>query len=207
MGNNQSEFDKNKNLSQRDREQMIQQNLLQQERIKNQVLQGKLETTQEILNSFRGNQVLPMKSSNPLLLTNPELQKEFMRNKKMQEEFLEIIMKQKSLQLNDSQYDKINDFLKKLNVEENEDDAKKTHLFINQGTRKVEPNTNYMKVNEEKKPEIGVSAAERDKLIRLIKKQKLKRWKIIRKNMKKERKNMKVNYKIFNKMILIHIKF
>ena len=74
MGNSQSEFDKNKNLSQRDREKMIQQNLLQQERIKNQVLQGKLETTQEILNSFRGNQVLPMKSSNPLL-TNPELQK------------------------------------------------------------------------------------------------------------------------------------
>ena len=68
------------------------------------VLQGKLETTQEILNSFRGNQVLPMKSSNPLL-TNPELQKEFMRNKKMQEELLKIIMKQKSLNLDDSQYD------------------------------------------------------------------------------------------------------
>lgn len=189
MGNNQSEFDKNKDLSPRDKERMLQQNLLQQERIKNQVLQGKLENTQEILNSFRGSQVLPMKSSNPLL-TNPELQKEFMRNKKMQEELLKIIMKQKSLNLNDSQYDKINDFLKKLNIEENEDDMKKTHLFINQGTRKVEQNTNYMKVNEEKKPEIGVSASERDKLIRLIKKQKLEEIE----NNKREHEKRKKEY-------------
>ena len=106
-----------------------------------------------------------------------------------QKEFLKIIMKQKSLQL-DSQYDKINDFLKKLNVEEN---AKKTHLFINQGTRKVEPNKNYIKVNEQKKPEIGVSAAERDKLIRLIKKQKLEEMENNKKEHEKEKRNMKVN--------------
>lgn len=189
MGNNQSEFDKNKDLSPRDKERMLQQNLLQQERIKNQVLQGKLETTQDIINNFRENQVLPMKSSNPLL-TNPELQKEFMRNKKMQEELLKIIMKQKSLNLNDSQYDKINQFLKKLNIEENEDDMKKTHLFINQGTRTVEPNTNYMKVNEEKKPEIGVSGSEREKLIRLIKKKKLEEIE----NNKKEHEKRKKEY-------------
>ena len=73
MGNAESDLSKNKEISQADRERILQQNLLQQERIKNQILQGKLEQTQREMTEFRRQQQMVPKSNNPLF-TNPEVQ-------------------------------------------------------------------------------------------------------------------------------------
>ena len=81
MGNAESDLNNNDKLSARDKEQILQQNLLQQERIKNQILQGKLEETQRQMDTIRREQQLVPNSKNPLL-TNPEVQREFLRNKK-----------------------------------------------------------------------------------------------------------------------------
>ena len=53
MGNAESDLNNNDKLSARDKEQILQQNLLQQERIKNQILQGKLEETQRQMDTIR----------------------------------------------------------------------------------------------------------------------------------------------------------
>ena len=82
MGNTESDLNKNKELSQADKERILQQNMLQQERIKNQILQGKLDHIQRNMDNYRQNQQMVPNSSNPLL-TNPEVQKEFLKNKNL----------------------------------------------------------------------------------------------------------------------------
>lgn len=166
MGNAESDLNNNDKLSARDKEQILQQNLLQQERIKNQILQGKLEETQRQMDTIRREQQLVPNSKNPLL-TNPEVQREFLRNKKMQQELQRRAQLEQKKHIQDSSYDQINNFLSGLQVEEKEDQINKSHLFINQGTR-------YQNIvpPEQKKPEIGINNSDRDKLIRLIKKQK-----------------------------------
>ena len=81
MGNSQSEFDKSKELSRVSKEKMIQENLLQQERIKNQLLESKLQSLQNLIQSTKNDNTLLGRNSNQLL-TNPNLQKEFFKNKK-----------------------------------------------------------------------------------------------------------------------------
>lgn len=166
MGNVESELNKNDKLTARDRERILQQNQLQQEIIRKQIQQGKLEETQRQMDDFRRNQQMVPKSKNPLL-TNPEVQREFLRNKKMQQELQRRANQQKAQHIEDSSYDRINDFLSGLEVEEKEEQINKSHLFINQGTR-------YQNIvpPEQKKPEIGISNSDRDRLVRLIKKQK-----------------------------------
>ena len=166
MGNTESEFNKNDKLSAQDKQRMLDQNLLQQERIKNQILKGKIENTHKIMDQLRRQQQMVPNSKNPLL-TNPEVQREFLRNKKMQQELQCRAQIQKKQHIEDDSYNQINNFLSNLEVEEKEEQINKSHLFINQGTRHqniVPP--------EKKKPEIGITNSDRDKLIRLIKKQK-----------------------------------
>ena len=166
MGNAESDLRNNDKISPQDKERMLQQNLLQQERIKNQILQGKLDNTQRQMDNIRREQQMVPKSNNPLL-TNPEVQREFLRNKKMQQELQRRAQQEQKKHIQDSSYNQINNFLSGLQVEEKEDQVNKSHLFINQGTR-------YQNIvpPEDKKPEIGINNSDRDKLIRLIKKQK-----------------------------------
>ena len=56
MGNTESDLSKNDKMSPQDKERILQQNLLQQERIKNQILQGKLENTQRQMDNIRREQ-------------------------------------------------------------------------------------------------------------------------------------------------------
>ena len=143
------------------------QNRLLQEKIKNQELTNKLQVLQNLMEKQRLDSVISGKSPNQLL-TNPELQREFMKNKNMQKQFLEMVKKQENLNINQEQYQKINQYLTNLNVEENEIDAKKTYLYTN------EPSNRYnSKQGEERKPEIGVSISEREKYLRHLKKEKL----------------------------------
>lgn len=183
MGNAESDLSKNKEISQADRERILQQNLLQQERIKNQILEGKLQQTQREMTEFRRQQQMVPKSSNPLL-TNPEVQKEFLKNKNMQKQLIEMAQKQKKHHIEDDSYDRINDFLQGLNVEEKETDINKSHLFINQGTKYQ----NIVPAKNDKKPEIGINNSDRDKLVRLIKKQKEEEALKIKKEHDKRRK-------------------
>ena len=166
MGNTESDLNKNKDISPADKERMINQNLLHQERIKNQVLQGKMDHLNRYMDNHRQNQQMVPKSGNPLL-TNPEVQKEFFKNKNMQRQLLEMAKKQKEKHIEDDSYERINDFLSNLEVEERETEINKSHLFINQGT-------NYQNIvpTKDNKPEIGTTTSERDRLIRLIKQQK-----------------------------------
>tara|TARA_B100000795_G_scaffold239348_1_gene200956 strand:+ start:616 stop:2022 length:1407 start_codon:yes stop_codon:yes gene_type:complete len=166
MGNTESEFNKNDKLSPQDKQRMLDQNLLQQERIKNQILKGKMENTHKMMDELRRQQQMVPNSKNPLL-TNPEVQREFLRNKKMQQELQCRAQIQKKQHIEDSSYNQINNFLSNLEVEEKEEQINKSHLFINQGTR----HQNIVPI-EDKKPEIGITNSDRDKLIRLIKKQK-----------------------------------
>ena len=167
MGNTESDLNKNKELSQADKERILEQNLLQQERIKNQILQGKLDQMQRNMDDYRRNQQMVPNSSNPLL-TNPEVQREFLKNKNMQRQLLEIAKKQKERHIEDDSYEKINEFLSNLEVDEKETDINKSHLFINQGTK-------YQNIvpPKDNKPEIGTTTSERERLIRLIKQQKM----------------------------------
>ena len=166
MGNIESDLNKNDKLTAQDKERILQQNLLQQEIIRKQIQQGKLEETHRQMDNFRRNQQMVPNSKNPLL-TNPEVQREFLRNKKMQQELQRRAQQQQAQHIEDSSYDKINNFLSDLQVEEKEEQINKSHLFINQGTR-------YQNIvpPEQKKPEIGISNSDRDRLVRLIKKQK-----------------------------------
>ena len=86
MGNSQSEFDKSKELSRVSKEKMLQENLLQQERIKNQLLESKLQSLQNLIQTTKNENNLLGRSSNQLL-TNPNLQNEFFRNKKLERIF------------------------------------------------------------------------------------------------------------------------
>lgn len=166
MGNTESDLNKNKELSQADKERILQQNMLHQERIKNQILQGKMDHLQRNMDEHRREQQMVPKSFNPLL-TNPEVQREFLKNKNMQRQLLEMAKKQKEKHIEDDSYERINEFLLNLEVEEKETDTNKSHLFINQGTR-------YQNIvpPKDNKPEIGTTTSERDRLIRLIKQQK-----------------------------------
>ena len=84
----------------------------------------------------------------------------------MQQELQRRAQQEQKKHIQDSSYNQINNFLSGLQVEEKEDQVNKSHLFINQGTR-------YQNiVPHDKKPEIGINNSDRDKLIRLIKKQK-----------------------------------
>ena len=76
MGNSQSEFDKSKELSRVSKEKMLQENLLQQERIKNQLLESKLQSLQNLIQTTKNENNLLGRSSNQLL-TNPNLQNNF----------------------------------------------------------------------------------------------------------------------------------
>ena len=99
MGNTESDLNKNKELSQADKERILQQNMLQQERIKNQILQGKIDHLQRNMDEHRREQQMVPKSFNPLL-TNPEVQREFLKNKNMQRQLLEMAKKQKEQYIN-----------------------------------------------------------------------------------------------------------
>ena len=194
MGNIESELNKNDKLSPLDKQRILEQNSLQQEIIQKQIFQGKIEQSQRFMEDLRHRQPLMAKSNNHLL-TNPEVQKEFMRNKKMQQELQRRATIQQSNHIEDSSYNQINNFLSDLEVEETVDDVNKSHLFINQGTKyqNIVPdnnqnvnnqnvnnqNVNNQNVNKQKnikskknKPEIGINNSDRDKLIRLIKKEK-----------------------------------
>ena len=94
---------------------------------------------------------------------------------------------QKEKHIEDDSYNHINNFLSNLKVEEKEDDINKSHLFINQGTR-------YQNINQvsDNKPEIGVSNSDRDRFVRLIKKQKNEED-VKRKKQLEERKKEYIN--------------
>ena len=128
MGNTHSE--KQSDLSERELIRLQEQNRLQQELIKQQILQNKLNFTQEQINNLRQNNVYNKKSSNPLL-TNPQLQQEFFKSKEMQKQFLQMVMKQKNLHLDNQQYQQINNYLQQLQLaEEKELDEKKSFLYM-----------------------------------------------------------------------------
>ena len=131
MGNTESNLNQSKELSQGDKERMLQQNMIQQARITNQIKQDKFSNLQKNMDEFRRQQQMVPRSGNPLL-TNPEVQKEFLRNKNMQKQIMELAQQQKKNHIEDSSYNQINDFLSNLNVEERETDVNKSHLFINQ---------------------------------------------------------------------------
>ena len=76
MGANQS----NNNEPSISQIKLNEQNKLLQERIKNQQLTNKLQVLQNLMEKQRMDAVISGRSPNQLL-TNPELQKEFMRNK------------------------------------------------------------------------------------------------------------------------------
>ena len=191
MGNTDSSSSPKSQLSDREREKILNRNLLQQEMIRNQINQGEMVHNQQILNNFRREQNFIPKSKNPLL-TNPQLQKEFMRNKRMQEELKKMALKQKKEHIEDDSYDKINGFLSNLQVEEKEDDVNKSHLYMNQGTR-------YQNiVSSENKPEIGVGNIDREKLIRIIKKQKEEQKEKLKKEHDIRRKEYENKLKVLN---------
>ena len=183
MGNTESNLNQSKELSQGDKERMLQQNMIQQARITNQIKQDKFSNLQKNMDEFRRQQQMVPRSGNPLL-TNPEVQKEFLRNKNMQKQIMELAQQQKKNHIEDSSYNQINDFLSNLNVEERETDVNKSHLFINQGTKYQ----NIVPSNEIRKPDIGITNSDRDKLVRLIKKEKEEETIKIKKEHEKRRK-------------------
>ena len=187
MGNSQSDFN-NKELSQQSKQRMIEENQLQQERIKNQILEGKLDMLQDILRKTNQDNNLHKRSSNPLL-TNPNLQEIFFKDKRKQKQLLEYIIKNqkkredKDSNLNNNQYNQVNNFLKELNLKEDqENDERKPYLYMNQGTRQYD-----YKQGEEKKKNIGVSNQERDRYMRELKKQKNEQEERIRQEHKKKK--------------------
>jgi curved DNA-binding protein CbpA len=168
----------------RSRYKLEEQNKLLQEKLKNQELRNKLQVIQNMLEKQRLDSVIQGKSPNALL-TNPQLQKEFLRNKEMQKEFLRRIQKNQELNLDTQQYQMVNEYLNKLDVEENELDAKKPYLYMQ------EPSNRYhVSPGDEKKPHIGTTNSERDKFLRYMRKQK-EQQEI---NMEAERKKRKEEY-------------
>lgn len=163
MGANQSSDDPETNRS---RLKLEEENKLLREKIKNQQLANKLKVLQNLMEKQRMDSVISGKSPNQLL-TNPQLQKEFMQNKNMQAQFLEMVKKQKDLDINPEQYQQINQYLTNLNIEENELDSKKPYLYTN------EPSSRYkVRPGEERKPDIGVSLGQREKFVRQLKREK-----------------------------------
>ena len=129
MGNTQSEMNNNP-TSERDLLRLQEQNNLQQELIKQQILQSKLNFTHEQLNNLKQNTPYSKNSSNPLL-SNPQLQQEFFKNKEMQKQFLQMVMKQKNLHLDNEQYLQINNYLQQLQLEEEKElDEKKSFCAL-----------------------------------------------------------------------------
>ena len=178
MGNTQSE--PQSNISEKELLRLQEQNKLQQELIKQQILQTKLNFTQDQLNNLRQNNVFNKKSSNPLL-TNPTLQNEFLKNKQMQKQFLQMVMKQKNINLDNNQYQKINDYLQQLELEEEtEIGDNKSFLYMNQGSGKYIP-------QNQTKPDIGVSTQQKDKLVRQILQQKKEQQEKMEREQKRRR--------------------
>ena len=168
MGNSQSDNYKNEtsNLS---KNKITDQNQLHQERIKNQILQNKLELLQKEMQKSN-NENFYKKSSIPLL-SNPNLQKEFINNKKFQKEFLQTVIneqnKYNSENLNNNQYNKINNFLQNLDIDNLNTN---NYLHLNQDF----PKSNIFKQGEEKKLNIGNDINDQDKLLKLLKIEKQK---------------------------------
>lgn len=190
MGNAQSDFN-NKELSEKSKQRMLEENQLQQERIKNQILEGKLDILQNLIRQTNQDNNLHKRSSNPLL-TNPNLQEEFFRDKRKQKQLLEYIIKNQKQReaddpnLNNNQYNQVNSFLQELNLKEDEEiDERKPYLYMNQGTR-----MNDIKSGEERKKNIGVSIQERERYMREIKKQKKEQ----EEKMREEQKRKKQEY-------------
>ena len=102
----------------------------------------------------------------------------------MQEQLFTILQKHKRNEINDDQYQEINKYLTKLNILEEETDTRKPYLYTN------EPSNKYVNQNESKKPEIGISISEREKFVRLLKKEKEKQAK----SMSEERDKRKKEY-------------
>ena len=160
------------------------QNKLLQEKLKNQELQNKLRVMQNLLEKQRLDSVIQGRSPNALL-TNPQLQRDFLRNKEMQKEFLNRIQQSQEINLDDNQYQMVNEYLNKLDVEENELDVKKPYLYTQ------EPSNRYnVSRGDERKPHIGTTNSERDKFLRYMRKQK-EQQEI---NMEAERKKRKEEY-------------
>ena len=179
MGNTHSE--KQSDLSERELIRLQEQNRLQQELIKQQILQNKLNFTQEQLNNLRQNNVYNKKSSNPLL-TNPQLQQEFFKSKEMQKQFLQMVMKQKNLHLDDQQYQQINNYLKQLQLaEEKELDEKKSFLYMNQSSQKFVP-------QNQRNIDFGVTTQQKDKFVREILNQKKEQEDKMKREQEKRRK-------------------
>ena len=95
----------------------------------------------------------------------------------MQKEFFEMVLKQKSEQIDQNQYQQINDFLKNLDLEEERDNNQ--HLYMNESSHRY--NT---KQGEEKMLNIGNDTNTMDKYLRELKRQKEQQME----NMKKEQK-------------------
>ena len=179
MGNTHSEAQSN--MSERELIRLQEQNKLQQELIKQQILQTRLNFTQEQMNNLRQNNTYNRNSTNPLL-TNPQLQQEFLKNKGMQKQFLEMVMKQKNLHLEDSQYEQINNYLKNLELQEEQElDAHKSHLYMNQSSQKFIP-------QGQRKVDFGVTTQQKDKLVRDILKQKKEQEEKMQREQTKRRK-------------------
>lgn len=160
------------------------QNKLLKEKLKNQELAHKLQVMQNLLEKQRLDSVIHGKSPNPLL-TNPQLQKQFLESPAMQKQFLESIKNNKNINLNDAQYQQVNQYLNKLDVKEDELDSKKPYLYTQ------EPSNRYdIKSGEERKPDIGTTNSERDKFLRYMRKEKQKQ----EANMEEERKKRKEEY-------------
>lgn len=179
MGANQS----NNDMPSASQIKLEEENKLLRERIKNQELKNKLQVMQNMVQKGRMDSVIQGKNPNHLL-TNPKIQNEFLKNKKMQENFYQIIQKHKKNEINEVQYKEINKYLTDLNILEEETDTRKPYLYTN------EPSNKYVNQNESKKPEIGVSLSEREKFVRLLKKEKEKQ----EKNMSQERDKRKQEY-------------
>ena len=181
MGNTHSE--NNNNLtSEKDLLRLQEQNNLQQELIKQQILKSKLNFSQEQLNNLKQDMPYTKNSSNPLL-SNPQLQQEFFKNKGMQKQFLQMVMKQKNLHLDNEQYQQINNYLQQLNLEEEKElDEKKSFLYMNQSSDK------YMPQKENKNVDFGTSTQQKDKLVRQILQQKKEQEEKMKREQTKRRK-------------------
>ena len=61
--------------------------------------------------------------------TNPELQKQFLESPAMQKQFLQAIKNNKNINLNDEQYQQVNQYLNKLDVKEDEDAENRIYIL------------------------------------------------------------------------------
>lgn len=180
MGTNQSQNPE----EEKSRIKLEEQNKILKEQIKNQELQNKLQVIQNLLEKQRLDSVIQGKSPNALL-TNPELQKQFLQSKDMQKQFLHMLKQNQDIQLDERQYQQVNKYLNNLNIQEDELDSKKPYLYTQEPSNRY-----YIKEGEDKKPKIGTTNSERDKFLRYMRKEKLKQ----EENMEIERKKRKQEY-------------